>query len=269
MKKNVFALLFASLLLFSCTEETKETTIFEDARINNEKQQWISASISPEIIANQKKISHYEFDVSAFKAFIKNEDIDYVWFDLGLNTENQITFTATGESHQKGTISQLSSKIITTQNYVADFSIFNTVKNVKFENDPILNHILSNNDAYKYLTTMNKAYDDFEMLLDQSGLRVERFGLHIDVIARILSTKNSKSIALFLGKNSNEKLTTVLIAKDKKGQLLLDASNDEFTAARAFDFTKPCPQQCDGCWCPGRTEFSVACCDDDTPAIDN
>ncbi|WP_046755822.1 hypothetical protein [Kordia jejudonensis] len=272
MKKFFFtAAALAGMFLFSCSEELKENTenvIATELLTKTQKTNWVDTKISNEIINNQKSISHYEFNVNELKELVGNENVSYVWFDLGLNDANQITFTATGESTSGYTVMQVSSKIISTNEYKEDFSVFTRVGNVALNTNPELDHILQNSDAYEYLTEMKKAYDDFEETLDQEGQRVERFGLDVIIVKRMLMTHDINSLGLFLGKNKQGKMTTVFIGKDKNDNLLIDAQAAESTAGMAFDHTLPCPQQC-GCTCDDG-EFSPTCkCDDDQEVIED
>ncbi|WP_298511768.1 hypothetical protein [uncultured Kordia sp.] len=251
MKKRFFMIFLAGLFFYACSEELKETTettLKTELLAQTQKSKWVAAKISKEIVQNQKKISHYDFDVNALEKLIHTEDVTYIWFDLGLNENNQITFTATGEQRETGEIkAQVSSQIIGKDTYKADLSIFHKIGNIPLDDVQGFNHILENTDAYEYITSMEKAYDNFEAALDQEGQRVERFGLDVMVVKRMLTTHNIHSLALFLGKNKKQKMTTVFIGKDKKGNLLINKSTDASTAGKAYDFTHPCPTECDPC----------------------
>jgi len=239
------------VLLFSCSKELQEASVptetaqitEETSQLAREATQWKTTPITQELIENQRAISHYQFDVNELKTLIDNSAVNYVWFDLGVNNKNQITFTATGEDTNEVVIAQVKSKIITTKNYQADFSIFNTVAEVYFGEK--FNHILPNKDAYEYVTSMKAAYNNFEAVLDQEGQRVERFGLDAMVVKRMLLTQNINRLGLFLGKNKKQKMTTVFIGMDANNNLLIDANTDISTGGKAFDFTHPCPTTCD------------------------
>jgi len=233
-----------SMLLFSCSQELQETSdLNETANLSRQAREWKSTPINQELVENQQNISHYQFDVIELKTLVDNSAVNYVWFDLGLNNKNQITFTATGEDVNGEIVSQVTSTIVTTKQYRTDFSVFNTIEGVSFGDK--FNHILPNKDAYEYLTSVKKAYRNFEAVLDQEGQRVERFGLYTMVVKRMLMTKNIHTLGLFLGKNDKEKMTTVFIGMDKDNNLLIDSSTDISTAGKAFDFSQPCPTTCD------------------------
>jgi len=240
-----------SMLLFSCSQELQEasvpietTQIAETSQLARQAAQWKITPITKKLIENQRAISHYQFNVNELKGLIDNSNLNYVWFDLGINTNNQITFTATGEDVNDAIVGQVASKIVAAKAYQADFSVFNTVADVSFGDK--FNHILKNKDAYQYVTAMKAAYNNFEATLDQEGQRVERFGLDAMVVKRMLMTKNIHTLSLFLGQNNKQKMTTVFIGMDTNNNLLIDASTDISTAGKAFDFTQPCPSTCDG-----------------------
>ena len=139
----------------------------------------------------------------------------------------------------------MASKIVATKTYRADFSVLNKVKDVSFGDQ--FNHILPNKDAYQYVTSMNDAYRNFEVILDQGEQRVERFGLDAMVVKRMLMTKNINTLGLFLGINKKEKMTTVFIGMDSNNNSLINASTDVSYAEKVFDGTLPCPDACDEC----------------------
>ncbi len=109
------------------------------------------------------------------------------------------------------------------------------------EDPTVANHILSNGDAYLYITSMREGYENLEESLDHGGMRVERFGMETIVVKRMLQTNNIHSLALFLGKNNTHKMTTVFVGKDSYGNLLIDANSPSSTAGRVYDLTTPCP----------------------------
>ena len=234
-----------SVLLFSCSQELQETSEFnETTNLLRQAKEWKTTLITQELVENQQNISHYQFDVNALNALTEKEAVNYVWFDLGANNKNQITFTATGVDTNDNVVAQVTSMIVATSTYQADFSIFNRVQDVPVGNNTF-NHILKNKEAYKYLASMKYGYNNFEAILDQEGQRVERFGLDAMVVKRMLMTKNINTLGLFLGKNNKEKMTTVFIGMDQDKNLLIDTSIDESTSGKAFDFTSPCPSECD------------------------
>jgi len=244
MKKNYFGLLVALCVLMCSCQQDEVAVTNENTTLKLEKEEWKTTPISNELIANQRAISHYEFDVNELKGLIDNSAVSYVWFDLGFNNKNQITFTATGEDINESIVTQVTSTIVSTKTYQADFSIFNRVEEVSFGDQ--FNHILPNKEAYQYLIDMKRAYTNFEATLDQEGQRVERFGLDAMVIKRMLMTKSIHTLGLFLGKNKKQKMTTVFIGMDANNSLLIDNSTNVSTAGKAFDFTYPCPSTCDG-----------------------
>ena len=285
MKKDVFFMLVASMLLiYSCSDDnesnstTPETANLEIQNTGEipsialEKEQWKSVTISNEIVTRQQGISHYEFDIVALQTLIDTKDVNYIWFDVGLTRDNLMTFTATAENKFEEIVGQVTSQAITQQKSKTDFSILNQVKSVEPEIAPLETHILPNQFAYEYLTSMDKAYSNFEQLLLHDGERVERFGLNPVIVQRMLNTKGINTLALFLGQNYNDKLTTVFIAKDKGGNLLIDDSDDVNTSGKAFDFTQPCPNFCDpdsGCCIERCGPFNIFCCDYEDPCPDD
>ena len=234
-----------SMLFFSCSQELQETPELNETHdLLRQAKEWKTTPITQELVKNQQNISHYEFEVNALKALVDNSTVNYIWFDLGINNKNQITFTATGVDTNDNVVPQVTSMIVATDTYHADFSIFNRVQDVPI-GDNTFNHILKNKEAYRYLASMKQGYNNFETILDQEGQRVERFGLDAMVVKRMLMTKSINTLGLFLGKNNKEKMTTVFIGMDQDKNLLIDTSTNESTSGKAFDFSEPCPNTCD------------------------
>jgi len=242
MKKYIFSAAGAFLLLLSCSQETTEK--IEEANLTVQKNNWKTGVILQEIADNQQQISHYEFDVNALNELIADTRVTFVWFDLGLNDENQITFSATGVDGEDIIIGELPSFIISTQKYQADFSALKVMQDVRTEGVPPMDHILTSDDAYQYLTGTGRSLIDLENALTQEGFRVERFGYDVAIVKRMLLTHDIDRLALFFGTNKNQKLTTVFIAIDKYDELIIDANMDAPTSGRAFDFSLPRPPCC-------------------------
>lgn len=265
MKEKVTMLIAACLLMISCSQESKKSSELTTIAIETQKDLWRKTAITPKIVENQRKISHYQFDIYELQQLINRNGVSFIWFDLGLNENSQMTISATGQDRDKLVIGQVQSKIISTDHYTTDLSIFQKVGGVPSRTNR-LNHMLSNDDAFQYLNDMQKAYNQFEETLQHDGERVERFGLDALVVRRILMTTNIHSLGLFLGKNNEQKMTTVFIGKDKNGTLLIDDSSDLDGALSAFDFTSPCPDACEDCReCVQRCESPWWMCCKDKP----
>lgn len=228
------------MLLFSCTQENVKPETNSLANLSQEQNNWKSAAISSEIIENQKQISHYEFNLLAMQDLINTEEVSYIWFDLGINQQQQITISATAVNTEDVFLGEVASTIINTKEYQTNFSIFNSKENLDTQKSSKESHILSNRDAYNYLEKGAASFTNFEATLTYDTFRIERFGINALVIKQILQTKGVNTLALFLGINNLGKRTTVLMAKDSTGNLLINNTN-----ARAFDFTNPCPPYCD------------------------
>ncbi len=262
-------------IFIACSDDTNADLETTTADLTVQHSEWKTAAISNDIINNQKNISHYEFDVAQLSKLVSQENVTYVWFDLGLNTNKQITFTASGVDDNDIIMDQVPSEIISTGKYSADFSILQQVREAETDYPIEVSHMLPNKDAYKYLNNMNRAYTNFEAGLIYDGERARRFGLESAIVKRILATKDAHSVALFLGENKNQKITTVFIAKDSKGNLLINDNSDINTSGRAFDFTRPCPSDCGTPGCGGCADYCDwpfwICCvaEPACPTIDN
>jgi len=253
MRKLFWILCSVIILSGSCSEDssvTPDTT----ANFTLQRSEWKTATLTNEIITNQQSISHYEFDATQLSKLISQEEVTYVWFDLGLNTKNQITFSARGYNKENLTDhGHIAPEIISVAKNTTDINILQQVKGAETGYTEKESHIISNEDAYSYITSMNKAYnnDSFEKGFRKQGIRIDRIGFDAPVIQRILNTESAKSLTLFLGANKKQEFITILIAKDKNGELLINNSTDIETSGRAFDRggKRPPPSHpgCGGC----------------------
>lgn len=277
MKKLFWTLCSVMILLGSCSEDTSVTPENTTADLTLQHSEWKTAALTNDVITNQQSISHYEFDATQLSKLITQEEVTYVWFDLGLNTKNQITFSARGANKMNETNhGEITSEIISATKNTTETSILQQTKGAETGYTVKETHIISNEDAYNYITSMDKTYNSnsFEKGFRKQGVRVERIGFDAVIIQRILNTKGAESIALFLGVNKKQAFTTVLIAKDKNGKLLINNSTDLQTSGRAFDegHRRPPPPSgqpsCGGCaeYC----DWPIwVCCIAEPPCEDN
>ena len=254
MKKLFWTLCCVMILFGSCSEGTSAIPENTIADLTLQRSEWKTATLTDEVITNQQSISHYEFDATQLSKLIAQEEVTYVWFDLGLNTKNQIIFSARGVNKKNETNhGETVSEIIPITKNITNIKILQQVKGAETGYATEETHIISNEDAYRYITSMDKAYnnDNFQRGFTKQGLRVERIGFDAVVIQRILNTEDAKSLALFLGANKRQAFTTVLIAKDENGKLLIDNNTDLQTSGRAFDEghrrPPPASSNCGGC----------------------
>ncbi len=237
MKKNVFVVFIATLLLFSCSQENVKEDVTTSANLILQQDAWKIAEITPLLIENQKQISHYDFDALSLQKLVNNKEASMVWFDLGVNKQEQITFSATVENKNGVVLADLPSTIISVNKKQIDFSFL--LDNTNPAPSSNLTHILSGNDAFHYLLRASDYSTNFEASLSHNSVRVERFGMSALIVKQILQTEGIHSLALFFGVNDAGKRTTVFIAKDINGQFIIN------NTVRAWDFTSPCPPQCD------------------------
>ena len=254
MKKRVFVCIAAAGIFISCFQDS--TTVIEEVEILTLQQnEWKTTSLANEIFENQKDISHYEFNSGELSKLISTDGVSRVWFDLGLNASNHLTCAITGVNVEDIVLGEVASAIVYRSDFQIDFLKFYNVEEESIDEKLISPHILENKDVIQYLTEANKSFNAFESAFMHDGLKVERFGLEAVVLQRILQTHDMESLALFLGLNKTQKMTTVLIAKDTMGQLIMDSGGDIFTNGSAWDFTEPCPTMCDANYW-GCTEYS-------------
>jgi hypothetical protein len=106
-------------------------------------------------------------------------------------------------------------------------------------------HLLSYASTFDYINHWDKALDtqDIEDLITDDGIRFRYFSLEKEVLVDMITKSNVESIGLFLGLNSENKLTTLFLKKDMQNLLILN-SGQRNEGGDSLDFTQPCPDYC-------------------------
>lgn len=100
---------------------------------------------------------------------------------------------------------------------------------------------------YEYISKWQGALESGNIhgAIKNKGTRYRYFSLKKEVVAEMIAKTRIDCIALFLGINADNKMTTVFLQKDIFKNLILYNKNHPIKSGEAFDFTQPCPDNCD------------------------
>ncbi|MNT81950.1 hypothetical protein D3C72_2216090 [compost metagenome] len=92
--------------------------------------------------------------------------------------------------------------------------------------------------------------NDLDAVTSYGGQRIHHFSLETVVVQDMIKNANTANVGLFLGLNSEGKVTTVFIGLDKDNNIRTNSSTRKggevtATADDVYDFTAPCPPTCD------------------------
>ena len=253
--KHLLVIFFAFILLSSCSEN--EVTTLEAPSVSfDARSNWQESTLTNTFFENQKETSHYSFDKKEIVDALSIPNLIGFRFVLGLQAD-ELQITMVGINHEGNEVVKISSEIYENS------SIYDTpiqaLKESPFTyaksriNAPFVGeHLLSYASVYKYVSKWQNALDSGEIknVITDKGVRYRYYSLEKEVIANMVAKNNVESIALFLGLNAQNKLTTVFLQKDVSNQLILNNSllkNSE--NGEAFDFSEPCPNTCGTCKC--------------------
>ena len=161
-------------------------------------------------------------------------------FVLGLEND-QIVMTMVGIDNEGSEIATINATVF------FDSELYNSsvksLENSSFQysrarlETPIIGrHLLAHHETFTYVDKWSKALasQNIEEMITDSGMRYRYYSIEKEVIGHMVSTANTESIALFLGLNTQNELTTVFLGKDENGQL-----NFNHGQRSIYDFTNP------------------------------
>lgn len=269
--KKLLMAFFAIAVLTACSEqETNSTESLDSFTIA--KKNWQERTLTSSFFENQGKVSHYSFSKKEVQSTLTNPNITDFRFVLGLEND-QIIINLVGVSYYGEEMTSISS----IPNFNSDLyaTPLKSLQNNPFQYSkarleaPIIGkHLLPYDLTYTYINNWHKTLSsgNIEEMITDEGIRFRYYSLEKEVIAEMISRENTESIALFLGLNSENKLTTVFLKKDKENLLILNTGERNLDGD-SLDFTTPCPSACDPCYCDDgtRTQANRLCPDGSTP----
>ncbi len=251
--------LLTAILFIACINDQFSDT---ENQLPTLQKNWNQTELTSAFYNNQSLLSHHHIDAEKLRSISQQKGVIKFRFTLGLNLNQELEINIAGVG-QKGSIVSSFSSVLNTEN-----NLENSINNLQYSSytyrapSNATTHLLPYKTAYTYITTWEKALSkkQVETLITYEGERIRYYSLPKQIVEDMVASKNVHAIALFLGINSNNKLTPVFIQKTKNGSLLLKNDNYYFrtlnndgntdpvpdsTEGNIYDFTEGCPDMCD------------------------
>ncbi len=255
MKTKTFLpfVLFVTICLACVTDQFTNTLINSEVEL---QKNWKTAELTSSFYNNQIVLSHYQIDAKKLRDITLSPLVTNFRFTLELNQNQELQIEVAGVD-QKGVILSSFSSIINT-----DSNTKNSIDQLQFSTyiydiNPLDlsltdKHLLSYKSAYTYINNWEKSIQNQQIksLITYNGERIRYFSMPKEVVKAMVSPQKVTSIALFLGLNGTNKLTTVFIQKNSAGSLILNTAYNksgiypEDNEGDIYDFSKPCPTFC-------------------------
>ncbi len=248
-------ILLTAILFIACINDQFSET---ENNLPTLQKNWNQTELTTAFYNNQSMLSHHHIDAEKLRSICLQKDVVKFRFTLGLNLNQELAIDIAGIS-QKGRIVSSFSSVLNTEN-----ALENSINELQYSrysyNEPsnATTHLLPYKTAYTYINTWENAVQkkQIENLITYEGERLRYYSLPKQIVEDMISSKNVGAIALFLGINTNNKLTPVFIQKAYNGSLLLKKANSYLgktnnegdpdpNEGNIYDFTESCPDMCD------------------------
>lgn len=251
--KKILLPLFFLVSFIACThEENNFTESLETSSFS--QRNWQNNVLSTAFFIQQQNTSHYHFDKSELVKTLKEKNLTKYRFVMGYDNDH-ISITLVGMDKNGKEITSLPATMYNnnqeyeTALYKIKNSSFSYSKN-SLEAPFVGQHLLPYQSVYSYILKWKNLLitKDIENAITDNGIRYRYYTLQKEVVADMIASDSVNSIALFLGLNAQNKLTTVFLQKDKNDQLIFSQDKQQQNKGsdgKAYDFTSPCPNTCD------------------------
>ncbi|WP_163398859.1 hypothetical protein [Flavobacterium fluviatile] len=241
-------------LMLSCQKETNQEE--DNAVINAQKTEWLSANLDAKFAGSQKLVTAYLLSVKEMRPLLEAPEITQVRFVLGY-ADNTVQITLQGVDKSGNELGSVKSTILKNPDYLSELSAIKELSASKTSKKTVLlnSHLWSPADAFKGIEQWQQklnTVDGVEEAISFEGKRFRHFTLEAEIIREMLS-KDIANIGVFLGLNQQEKVTTILIGLDKNNKIkknVLTAKQtgtgeggdeEEVEEVDVYDGTRPSP----------------------------
>ncbi|WP_044401916.1 hypothetical protein [Lacinutrix sp. Hel_I_90] len=239
--------------MFGCssTSDDSKDTVQEVAvpisntEILNQYEAWQSADLKTLFSNAEQKMYSYTFDKEVLQQLINNEETAFFRFFLGVQN-NTLEIYCSGLTKERQTVDALQKgeQQVCSFNLKEETNSKSAFDITSVKSAAVRKHILDKSAATDYLKNWEVAINDSATLEDKvsyDGTRIKHFTIGQEAIAYLINNDNVASVALVLGLNKENKMTTVFYGKNRAGALLSSKTDD----SPVLDFTAPCPTTCD------------------------
>jgi hypothetical protein len=251
--KKILLCFSISLIIFttSCQKEVHQDN---DAITSSEaRAAWMDVNlgrpttgkgITPFAVA-QQQVTAYLFQLKALSSVVNAKKVVNIRFVLSLQN-NAIAINAVGVDNKGKELVNCNSAVFYDPEYDQKLIKLNTLNSKENASQ----HILSSKNALAYIQRWKEALKqgmDLNSVTSYNKERIYHFSMPKAIMQKMILGNNSNNIALFLGINNNNKMTTVFMKLERNNASLLpNASMDESaeSADPIYDFSEPCPPLC-------------------------
>jgi len=257
MKTNkLVPILFAAILILACTNDQFSET--ENNIPVTLQKNWNQTELTTAFYNNQSMLSHHHIDAEKLRSISLQNSVIKFRFTLGLNRNQELEIDIAGIDQKGVIVSSFTSILNTDNNYKNSINQLQYSSYTYRELSNATTHLLPYTTAYTYINKWENAIQkqQIETLIAYEGERIRYYSLPKQIVVDMTASKNVSAIALFLGINSNNKLTPVFIQKTHNGSLLIKKENYYLATlnnegepgtleGNIYDFTEACPDLCD------------------------
>lgn len=255
--KTVLPILFTAIAFIACMND-QFTEIENDFLPSTIQKNWNETELSTTFYNNQSVLSHHHIDAEKLRNILQYKSVIKFRFILGLNKNQELEIEIAGID-QNGKVLTSFASITNTNNFLKTSINSLQYSTYRYSNTSgPTTHLLPYRTAYAYINKWEEAIQQkkqIEDLISYDGKRIRYFSLPKQVVLDMTASTNVNAVALFLGINIKNKLTTVFIQKTHQGNLLLKKENhylgsttngnEDNGEGNIYDFTEPCPNLCD------------------------
>ncbi|TAF71972.1 MAG: hypothetical protein EAZ58_03070 [Flavobacterium sp.] len=245
MKKSFVNFLFVTIILvgFSCQ---KETQLESDLSTKSPEENWLGVNLNSKFADSQKEVAAYLFSTNEVLKVVNTPNVKKVHFVLGYD-ERTITIKMLGTTYKGSELVAINSEILKDATYLQKLEQFKTTsfnKNAA-KTDLLRAHLYSPQVAYNGINEWNKRLNTvtgIEEVTSYNGKRIQRFIIEVEIINEIVRKGDVANLGLFLGLNSDGKVTTYFMGMDLNNAVKQQlTSKGESVTSDIYDGGRPCP----------------------------
>lgn len=239
---NFYIAVIGIFVMFSCQKGTSQDEI--NTTTASQKNNWLNANLDDKFASSQKEVKSYLFSSQDFSKLTSTPDVHHLRFVLGYEN-GVIKIDAAGVNSAGKEINRINSKVLFASSNQDKLTDLNEVTiDLTSKRTAILNkHLLSPKTAFTGIEAWQKKLEkvqDLNEVTSYDGLRIRSYAMETEVITSILNKAGIEKVGLFLGLNSEGKMTTILVGLDKDNNIKKASATSKIVDG-VYDFSEPSP----------------------------
>ena len=192
----------------------------------------------------QQQVKSYLFSTQDFSKLTSTPDLHHLRFVLGYEN-GIIKIDAAGVNSTGKEINRINSKVLFATSNQDKLTDLNEVTvDLTRKRTAVLNkHLLSPKTAFGGIEAWEEKLikvQDLNEVTSYDGLRIRHYALETEVITSIINKAGIEKVGLFLGLNSEGKMTTILVGLDKDNNIKKTSATSKIVDG-VYDFAQPSP----------------------------